>query len=150
MAWRAFCTMSACLGKKNQRVKSQANNRTLPRPSRSTCRVQEPSKVLCVKRAEMQRLVGGSDSCCADIEPLQTSGCRRALHRKQLLSLVSDALEENLPSFAASARYGQNCYPPARASVEGPEKRRPTTDEIVRRTCSKHANGWPKMWRTRW
>ena len=26
------------------------------RPSRSTCRVQEPSKVLCIKRAEMQQL----------------------------------------------------------------------------------------------
>ncbi|CAE7217612.1 unnamed protein product [Symbiodinium natans] len=31
-------------------------------PSRSTCRVQEPSKVLCVKRADMQHLVAAEPS----------------------------------------------------------------------------------------
>ncbi|CAE7313897.1 unnamed protein product [Symbiodinium necroappetens] len=31
-------------------------------PSRSTCRVQEPSKVLCIKRAEMQQLVASEPS----------------------------------------------------------------------------------------
>ena len=71
VAWRAFSTMSHGLGVFDSSTESCERGKICfsARPSRSTCRVQEPSKVLCIKRVEMQQLAS-----CSKTEDLRLHG----------------------------------------------------------------------------